>query len=351
MIRSQEGSTEVGREQKRPPKATVGFVAGTILALVLAACGTDGGEAPTDAGDGSAPAGETYTMTIAVVDPDVPSVPLLEAAQVLEEAGHDVTVEEVAEPELAIEGLVRGNFDFSGESISPALIAIQEGAPIVVIGDVVGNEWALYAGEGIESCEDLDGMRIGLFSEGSVATAMVREWIEQECSGIEPEYLVIGGSDVRAQALLAGEIDATALTIADIAVLEQEGTEVNLLVDFGESLSELRPSALYANADFVAENPEATQAFLAAVLEVHDQINADPAYLEGIVMEHLPEVDEAILESVAAEYVEKGLFDAAALTEENLAFTIEFFVGAGVIDPGLEPADIADLSHVEAAGQ
>lgn len=349
MIRSHARSHDVGQGQERRPKVRVAVVAGAALALVLAACGNNGGQSPSDAGGESASVGETYTMRIAVVDPDVPSVPLLEAAQVLEDAGHDVTVEEVAEPELAIEGLVRGNFDFSGESISPALIAIQEGAPIVVIGDVVGNEWALYAAEGIESCEDLDGMRIGLFSEGSVATAMVREWIDQECAGIEPEYLVIGGSDVRAQAMLAGEIDATALTIADIAVLEQDGTEVNLLVDFGESLSELRPSALYANSDFVSENPEATQAFLAAVLDVHDQINADPAYLEEIVMEHLPETDEAILESVAAEYVDKGLFDAAALTEENLAFTIQFFTDAGVIESGLEPSDIADLSHVEAA--
>lgn len=301
--------------------------------------------------DASPAAMTPFSLSIAVVDPDVPSVPLMEAAQLLQEAGHDVTVEEVAEPELAIEGLVRGNFDVSGESISPALIAIQQGAPIVVIGDVVANEWALYASEDISECADLDGRRIGLFSEGAVATAMVRQWIGQECPGIEPEYLVIGGSDVRAQALLAGEIDATALTIADIAVLEQEGIQVNLLADFGESLPELRPSALYANANFVMENPEATTAFLEAMLEVHDQINADPAYLVSIIQEHLPETDEAILDSVAAEYVERGLFDAAALTEENLQFTIDFFTNAGVIEEGLEPADIAELSYAEAARQ
>lgn len=351
MGRSPWRSLRVGRKEERRSTRLLAITSTLVLTLVLAACG-GGAASPSEdpaATDGDGAEGETYSMSIAVVDPDVPSVPLLEAAELLRADGHDVTLEEVAEPELAIEGLVRGTFDFSGESISPALIAMQQDAPIVVIGDVVANEWALFAEEEIQSCEDLDGMRIGLFSEGSVATAMIRAWVEQECAGIEPEYLVIGGSDVRALALVAGEINATALTIADIAVLEQEGTAVNLLVDFGESLADLRPSALYANSDFVAENPGATQAFLAAILEVHDQINADPAYLEEIITKHLPEVDEAILESVAAEYVERGLFDAAALTEANLEFTIQFFVDAGVIESGLEVADVADLSHVQAA--
>ena len=350
MNRSREqgaGQVLVSRRARRVDRL---WVAVLTAALTLLPAGAVLAQEDPDT-DASPAATGPFSLSLAVVDPDVPSVPLMEAAQLLQEAGHDVTVEEVAEPELAIEGLVRGNFDVSGESISPALIAIQQGAPIVVIGDVVANEWALYAAEDISGCADLDGRRIGLFSEGAVATAMVREWIGQECPDIEPEYLVIGGSDVRAQALLAGEIDATALTIADIAVLEQEGTQVNLLADFGESLPELRPSALYANANFVTENPEATTAFLEAVLEVHDQINADPAYLVSIIQEHLPETDEAILDSVAAEYVERGLFDAAALTEENLQFTIDFFTNAGVIEAGLVPADIADLSYAEAARQ
>ncbi len=342
-------------------KFRLGLIPMTILALLLlAGCGgatetQDGGAdvgATSDAtgADADEAGGEPLAFTVAVVDPDIASVPLLAAIESLRDDGHAIESVEVAEPELAIEGLARNEFQFSGESISPALIAIQRGAPLQIIGDVVANPWAIYADETVAECADLHGKPFGIFSEGSVATAMARQWIEAECPGTEPEYLVLGGSDIRLQALLAGEINATALSVEDIVVLEQEAPGgFNLLANFAERLPDLRPSTLYGNADFIEENPEATTAFLAAVAEQHEMINADPQYLEEIVLEHLPETDEAVLEDVAQRYVEGGLFDVGGLNESNLEFTINFFEEAGVIEPGLTPEDVADLSYVQAA--
>jgi NitT/TauT family transport system substrate-binding protein len=321
------------------------------LALVAAACGSS--EDATDTTDTTAAAGEDPTpvsFTVAVVEPDIASVPVLAAVESLADAGHDVDWVEVAEPELAIDGLARGEFEISGETISAALIAIQAGAPITIVGDVVGNAWVLYGRGDVTECGDLDGTRIGIFSEGAVATAMVRQWIAENCPDIETDYLVIGGSDVRYQALVAGEVDATALDVGEGLLLANEDGQYNLLANFSTDLSDLRPSAIYANADFVDENPEAVQLYLEALLEQHAQINADPAYLVELAIEYLGG-EQADWELVASAYAENGLFDAAAINEDNLAYTIAFFEGAGVIEPGLTPADVSNLGPLRAAAE
>jgi NitT/TauT family transport system substrate-binding protein len=179
---------------------------------------------------------------------------------------------------------------------------------------------------------------------------MVRQWIAENCPDIETDYLVIGGSDVRYQALVAGEVDATALDVGEGLLLANEDGQYNLLANFSTDLSDLRPSAIYANADFVDENPEAVQLYLEALLEQHAQINADPAYLVELAIEYLGG-EQADWELVASAYAENGLFDAAAINEDNLAYTIAFFEGAGVIEPGLTPADVSNLGPLRAAAE
>ncbi|WP_328766962.1 hypothetical protein [Streptomyces sp. NBC_00286] len=100
-----------------------------------------------------------------------------------------------------------------------------------------------------------------LLGEGSVATAMVRQWVSEDCrAGSEPEYLTIGGSDARAQALLSGQIDATALEVTDAVTLERAGGGKGLhrLVDFKEVFPGLHPQTVYANEDTVAQGSSAT---------------------------------------------------------------------------------------------
>src|SRR5687767_1634829 len=116
-----------------------------LSALTATACG--GGGVGTNA-DG------TLSFTVAVIEPDITTVPILAAVDAVRQAGHDVKVVELAEPELAIEGLAKGDYAISAEATSPALIAIEKGAPIKIIADVVGNQWAIYGKPGISSCDD-----------------------------------------------------------------------------------------------------------------------------------------------------------------------------------------------------
>lgn len=314
-----------------------------LTTLTATACG--GGGVTTNA-DG------TLSFTVAVIEPDITAVPILAAVDAVRQAGHRIEVVELAEPELAIEGLAKGDYAISAEATSPALIAIQQGAPIKIIADVIGNQWAIYGKPGIASCDDLSGRPFGIFSEGAVATAITKDWVDNNCAeGKQPEYLTIGGSEVRAQALVSGQIDATPLELSDVVALEASGTSgFTQVVDFAEKMPHLHPQTVYANAEFLTEHRDVAQAFVTALVQTHAKINADPQHLVDLVAKYLPEEEPANVTRIAERYVEAKLFDAGALTEQNVQGTINFFARAGVIEQGLTAKDAADLSFVEAAG-
>lgn len=316
------------RSRSRPVAA---LLVGGLVCATLASCGSD--------------SGDDSSFTIALIEPDLTTVPLMEAAELVKDDGFDAEMVELAEPELAIEGLARGDYAISAEATSPALLAIEQDAPIRIIADVIGNQWAVYGSQGVSSCDDLVNRPVGIFSEGAVATAMVRDWAGQECTSGEPEYLTIGGSDVRAQALMSGQIDATALEISDVVTLtETTGADFHKVVDFRETQPELHPQTVYANTDFLENSHDAAQAFVDALVEVHAKINEDPDYLVGLAKKHLGSDDEA-LPAIAQEYVDAGLFDAGALTPKNVQSTIDFFTDADVVGP-MKVEDVADLSFL-----
>jgi NitT/TauT family transport system substrate-binding protein len=318
-------------------------IAALAAVSCAAACGGGGGGAATNT-DG------TVSFTVAVNEPDITTVPILAAVDAVRQAGHKVKVIELAEPELAIEGLAKGDYAISAEATSPALIAIEQDAPIKIIADVVGNQWAIYGKPGISSCADLNGRPFGIFSEGAVATAMAKQWVSAECGGKKPEYLTIGGSDVRAQALVTGQIDATPLEISDVVTLESTGKSgFTQVVDFAKSLPDVHPQTVYANTEFLTEHKDVAQAFVTALVREHDKINADPKYLVGQVAKYLPDEDAANVAKIAERYVKAKLFNAAGLTEQNVQSTISFFVRAGVIKQGMTAKDAADLSFVRSA--
>ncbi|MGW6024047.1 ABC transporter substrate-binding protein [Streptomyces sp. NPDC055099] len=291
------------------------------------------------------------SFTVALIEPDLTTVPLLAAVDTLRDQGHEVDVVELAEPELAVEGLAKGDYAISAEATGPALSAIEQDAPIKIIADVVGNQWALYGRSAVSSCDDLDGRPFGIFSEGAVATAIAKDWVAAECgAGKRPDYLTIGGSDVRAQALASGEIDATPLEVSDAVALESSGAAgLTKVVDFARSLPDLHPQTVYANAAFLDRHREVAQEFVTALVREHGRINADPRHLVDLVKRYLPDEDHEDVVTTARRYRDAKLFDAAALTRRNVQGTIDFFARAGVIGRGMTAKDAADLSFIEGA--
>jgi NitT/TauT family transport system substrate-binding protein len=287
---------------------------------------------------------------VAIADIDYGAVPILATVEAMQAAGHPVEFVEVADPELGIECVARNECQFNGGATSPGLLAIQAGAPMKIFADYIGNQWSFYSDAEIAACADLDGKRIGIFSEGAVATAMLRNWINVNCPDINPEYLVIGGSEVRYAALLADQIDATALELSDAVVLEAEtGDDYNLLASFIDDLPELKSGVYFGNADFMAANPETVAAYVTELMAQHQRMNEDPAYFKELILKYLPDSDPDTLDAVIQKYRDFGVYDAGSITPENIAYTIDFFIDAGVLEDGMTADAVADFTYLDLA--
>jgi NitT/TauT family transport system substrate-binding protein len=277
-------------------------------------------------------------------------VPGLLAHELLESQGYKVETTFFSQTELAIQSLVQGEVDFCSASSRSFWLASAKGADIATIMESKGNEWQLYSVRSIETCRDLQGRRLAQHSESAIGKTMTDIWIEENCPRTEPEVLIIPGSSNRAAALLAGQIDATPVAIADWIYLEDQAPgRFHSLVSFARDLPKLSTIVMNVNGKFAREHPQAVVDYLKALLTVHRQIRRDPqAFVEAAT--RLVDADPELAARVVEAYVDLGIYDVnGGLGVEDVAYSLNFFVSAGELESGLTVSDVADLSFLESA--
>jgi NitT/TauT family transport system substrate-binding protein len=335
-----------------------------IVAIFAAACSSGATPAPSVATPTTAPSVAepsaepspseltgSKKFTVAFTSIGLSSVALLAAIDDLKAQGYTIDTPEVADNNLIVQGVSTGEFQFSSGTTLAVMIAEASGAPIKIIGNRIGNEWTVASTSAIADCAGLAGKRYAHHSEAAVSTAMGRNWVEKDCPGTTPEEVIIAGSDNRANALIAGQIDATELELSDaISLLASQGDKFHVLTSFSETLPDLKPSTIYGNSDYMSANPGDVVALLSATLAQAKKINADPAYLKSLATKYLPNVNQDTLDEVTKQYVDLGLFEEdGGLTTEGVEYTIDFFKTAGSLEGDLTADQAVDLSYLEMA--
>ena len=270
---------------------------------------------------------------------DIDDVAALLAFEKMQDEGFAVAPTFYAQGELAAAAVAGGQADFGVGASTVWLSAIQAGEPLVGIMEQTANGWSVMGILDVTSCEEIGGMRTAIHSEGSVSTAMLRAYIDENCPGTEPNYLVIPGSENRAAALMAGEIDVTPSELIDsIRVMELRPGEFHRIANLAVDLPGLKTGGYWVRTDFAEGNPEAMSSFIRNVLEIHRRINDEPEWFVEQVPRFLEMEDEdiallpAIVDALLAidNYPVNG-----GLTLESGQFTIDFFTNSGRLDSGL----------------
>lgn len=311
------------------------------MALVTTACA--GGSTSESSGQGPSKVAFKFTMGA----PGASGAIVREAiAQLNERYGHKGQFVEVAESELAVEGVASGEFQVGSSTTSAVMQAMQQGAPLTFLSELLRNQWTLQAKQTFEGCRDLDGARLGLHTPGGVSTALYDAWVEQSCdSGVSPNRLYIAGSPNRFQALLADELDVAMIEIEDGIELPQQ--RFHTVANFSKELQEVKTGLIYANDAFLRQNPQAVVQLLAEIIRVQRKVNDDPSYFNQLLRKHVPEVGDQA-EAIANAYTEGELFPAnGGMTQQQVKATIDFFTQVGRLDPGMKPADIVDRSYLQ----
>lgn len=320
---------------------------GVVLALLAAACGGgstattttetgSGAPATTGASETTTASGEpVHLVAVAGSSEDFIALVPTAAWDILEEEGIHVEQRFLEEAPTAIQAIAQGEAQIGTNlGVNVGVPAVEAGVNIV---DVVATQrptWALAVTPDIKSMDDLEGKRLAVHGEASFTRAVSNYFAD--LYDFEYEELIIPGSEVRAEALAQGQIDASVIDLPDIVQLQATYPgSFEVLTTIGEEFPDLIEQDLWLNREWAEANPELATRIVQAIVEAMRRLSEDSEYAVSLATELLPDMDEQVLQDLVAEYSERELWPQdGLLTRERALETLEFFVSVGEIEIG-----------------
>jgi len=294
---------------------------------------------------------------IIITETQVPLVPnsiewLALSLGYFKRAGVDVELIKVAQTPSAVAALRSGGGEMANIATDSALQLI--GRDQMRLHGVVSPDKALpfvvAAKRSIGKINDLNGKTFGVARIGSVDYEMTRVVLAK--LGVNPEsvqYLAIGQPDVRAQSLLAGQIDATTFSVGIYTTLPDKSA-IKLLVD---------QQTYFKNAPFVSKLNVVTddalknrskeiQAVVQAIILASRDFAAHPQKWVDAMAAARPDVTRAQLSELAASYAHSWSVNGG-LNPATLQFTTEtLYRGPDFKDlRAVAPSEWIDLSYIK----
>src|SRR5918996_2690996 len=319
-----------------------------ILALLVAACGDDDDSGGAADGEG----GGSIRVALGDIE-SVETLALFIAMERVRKRGTEVELIELADEDLANQAVVGGQADV-GLGAPYGLIE-GSGAPLRIFCQLQSVKFFPVADKAAHpDWQSLDGQTLTVHSRGSTSEALAHI-IERE-EGIEfGDISFVPGAEVRAQALLRGNVKAAVLDIPNknYVTAEAPGKFVELPTPETNASDEV----LFANTQWLDQNKESVQVLLEEILAVWRAIAEDPSFVEGErerlgLLKDMP----AELEKELVPYYEEGaegdLFTQDCGGEQAARDDFEFYHAAGQLkgDPSeLRVEDFWNLGPARAA--
>jgi NitT/TauT family transport system substrate-binding protein len=319
-----------------------------ILALGLVACGDD-----DDAGGGSEEGGGG-SIRVALGDIEsVETLALFIAMERVRKRGTDVELIELADEDLANQAVVGGQADV-GLGAPYGLIQ-ESGAPLRIVCQLQRLRFFPVVDKATyPDWQSLDGETFTVHSRGSTSEALAR--IIEDEEGIEfGEISYVPGAEVRATALLRGNVKAAMLDIPTKNFVESEAPGKFISLPTPESGAS--DEVMFANTEWMGQNEESVQVLLEEVLKVWQSMVENPEFVQeererlGLLPDLPAELEEELL-PYYQQAAEEGLFTEDCGGEAAAKEDFEFYNAAGQLegDPAeLQVEDFWSLDQLESA--
>ncbi len=242
-----------------------------------------------------------------VSDAETPLVPnsvmeLADQGGYFDRAGVDVDFVRVEQSPMVMAALRAGEGEMANVALDTLLQAVASGADDLR-GVMSPNKALPYliAGKDVASVADLKGKRFGIGRTGSVDHLLSMRVLSE--AGVDTnslELVALGQPQARAQALVAGQIDATTMGIGSFtAIDDQAGVKVLIsLDDFYKAAPVLSKLNVVRAETLEKRGPEVQAVIEATVLAARD-FQADPEKWVAAMEKARPDVDRADLEMLS----------------------------------------------------
>ncbi len=254
----------------------------------------------------------------------------------------DVTITAVTNSGNGIRAVLAGSADLTWVDPGTALQAIDGGGPLRVVSSFMPHlDYTLLGRKGVAGTRQLPGLRFAVASIGGPSQVIPRRMIQ--LAGGDPsrvQWVALGNSAARIQALLAGTVDATILTSSFVPRLVATGDVVVLDV-----AANALPNLIYAwevATTATRDNRRAAlRRFVAATADAVRWAEENPADAVAISQALLPEMPPDQVNASIRSYLNRGFWSDGKLSPSAFAFTTRTFLDAGVIRAEPRYSDVA----------
>lgn len=147
----------------------------------------------------------------------------------------DVDLVVIRASDVGIQALAGGSLEIAGSAADAPTAAIEKGLDLVIVGGIInGLTQSIMAAKRFKTYSDLRGATFGAISLTSGVTFALRQVLKLKGLEYPRDYklLVIGGTPQTYAALVAGSIDAAALSLpVNYAAEEQGFNEIGRFID------------------------------------------------------------------------------------------------------------------------
>ena len=262
---------------------------------------------------------------------DMGDVPSLIAWEQLKKQGIEVVPTFFPKTDLAVQAVVAGEADIGSAAGIAVVKAVESGMTVKIIGEQVRNEWQLVTPVSFKDPTQLDGKRVGYHAPVTVTEALVK-WMAQHYK-ITPNWMIVPGSDVRAEALMRGQLDATPAEIGDVInILNSKPGQFHVLISYAKIFPQLIGSMYFARSEYLQQNGAMVEAVLEAVLRTHRMLEEKPALVKENALRLLPETKPDLIDAIAKSYRELRIWDVnGGADKQRGTASIKFFEDAGLM--------------------
>lgn len=267
-----------------------------------------------------------------VTDLETPLVPnsvmdLALAGGYFENLGVEVELVRVQQTPNAIAALQAGEGEMANISTDALLQLVARGTTDLraVASPNKSLPFLIASKPEITSPADLAGKSFGVGRVGSLDHSLSMKVLA--ASGVETEGLEIvnlGQPNVRAQALLAGQVDATTMSIGTLTSLPDPSL-INVLID-ADAYYAAAPVVTKVNAvteKVLAERGPEVRAVLTALVQASRDFAMDSNNWVEAMVKARPDVDRAALEALAAAYAQSWSVNGG-LQKAELEYTADW---------------------------
>jgi ABC-type nitrate/sulfonate/bicarbonate transport system substrate-binding protein len=342
MNYSHTQSPAAGQPQRSRLRWAVIVAVALIALTTLAACGSSGSS-------GSGRLASSKSITVTMGDDSQPDTDYLPLEMALHTMSSTYNVQKTiifSDDTTALQALQQNKIQFMSESVPPSATALAKLPNVVAVGTRANDQWDMVAQNGINSCSDLSGKTVGLYSKAGVSTAYVKLYFAKECPNVSYNTIIIPDSTLRRQALQAGQLAATPLQATDaVQILNgPDKSKFHELVNFASALPGIGRDLLLTNKQTLENNPGVVQEFLTAQLQAIRQMYASPSKIPQLLATYLPGAVPANLAGLVAQYfTSRKLFCAnGGLADSSIADSLKTFGAAGFLPTSVTVAQLVD---------